>query len=155
MAPDQDVLIACETATYADTDRDGSPANVDCNDNNAAVHPGATDVPGNGIDEDCSGADADVPVVTPPVTPVATGTTAATTAPPVVTPTPTAKLPALDSVILVTYRYAKAYTLFDEIVIRNARAGSTITLKCTGKGCPKKLKPRTVTKDAAAPAAVA
>lgn len=44
-----------------DFDRDGSSALLgggDCDDSNAAIHPGAVDVPGDGIDQDCDGVDA-------------------------------------------------------------------------------------------------
>ena len=43
----------------ADGDRDGAPLAVDCNDRDPAVRPGADDVPGNGVDEDCDGIDRD------------------------------------------------------------------------------------------------
>jgi choline-sulfatase len=43
-----------------DLDRDGSSALLgggDCDDRDAARHPGAVDLPGDGIDQDCDGAD--------------------------------------------------------------------------------------------------
>jgi virginiamycin B lyase len=41
-----------------DRDGDGFNVTVDCDDLSAAIHPGAIDKPGDGIDQDCSGADA-------------------------------------------------------------------------------------------------
>ena len=49
-----------------DRDGDGYAALLgggDCDDSNPLIHPGAKDIPGNGVDEDCSGADAPLPQV--------------------------------------------------------------------------------------------
>jgi len=40
-----------------DADGDGYPTTTDCSDANNTVHPGAPEVPGNGIDDDCAGGD--------------------------------------------------------------------------------------------------
>jgi hypothetical protein len=48
----------CDTSAGADYDEDGFANPEDCNDCSAQINPGAFDEPGNGEDEDCSGADA-------------------------------------------------------------------------------------------------
>ena len=58
-----DGLVDCETsvlsaALVADLDGDGVPKPADCNDANAAIRPGAPEVPDNSLDENCDGADA-------------------------------------------------------------------------------------------------
>ena len=50
-----------------DLDRDGYSAVLgggDCDDHNPAVHPGAVDLPENGVDEDCSGGDLTLEMLT-------------------------------------------------------------------------------------------
>lgn len=41
-----------------DLDADGVTAPADCNDRDARIRPGAVDLPGNGVDENCDGRDA-------------------------------------------------------------------------------------------------
>lgn len=75
------------------TDGDGDGfarafAGGDCDDTNPAIHPGARDVPGNGLDEDCSGRDAEaVELETKPAEPQAA---------------PAVRLPERPNVVLLT-----------------------------------------------------
>ena len=50
--PDGDPGVTC-----TDNDGDGYASDVDCNDSNPAINPGAEDICSDGIDQDCSGKD--------------------------------------------------------------------------------------------------
>ncbi|MBW2989877.1 putative metal-binding motif-containing protein [Candidatus Woesearchaeota archaeon] len=45
-------------AGFLDSDNDGYDEPLDCDDDNATIHPGAFDIPQNGVDEDCNGEDS-------------------------------------------------------------------------------------------------
>lgn len=53
----QDTAIALYGVPVTDDDQDGYPVDVDCDDNDADVHPDAVETPGDGVDSNCDGED--------------------------------------------------------------------------------------------------
>ena len=58
---DGDIDLAdSDCSAYVDSDGDGYAGSIDCNDADSGINPGASEVVGDGIDQDCSGSDLTV-----------------------------------------------------------------------------------------------
>ncbi len=60
---DPAAALAAGVSCTTDHDGDGVALGQDCDDSDPKIHRGATDLPANGVDEDCSGIDAQPPNV--------------------------------------------------------------------------------------------
>jgi hypothetical protein len=116
------------TIAVPDSDGDGFNANIDCNDANASVHPGGTDVPANGVDENCDGADSTAPGGGGGVV-------------------QSARAPEQILVTMAFFASAKkTSTKFTTLQVKNVPLGATVAVTCKGKGCPSGLKGKGFTK---------
>jgi hypothetical protein len=128
------------TITAIDDDGDGHFVPADCDDAAPGVFPGASDVPGNGIDEDCSGSDAPIVIYQPapplPQSPIppAAPTPTLTPAP---TPTPTPAKPKVGFSLQYFMTAGRRSTRFSTLNVKGVPKGATVKVTCTG-GCPRK-----------------
>ena len=96
-------------------DGDGAQRPVDCDDSNPNARPGAFDIPGNAVDEDCVNGPA------PKV------------------------LEVLSASVSYDYHASSKGTKFSRFVVNGLPAGTMVTATCKGKGCPPRFAKRNVT----------
>jgi hypothetical protein len=139
-----------------DLDRDGMPRPGDCNDADPAIHPGAIDVLDDGIDQDCSGADAvdldrdddgfQRPTDCDDGDPLRH---------PGATDTPgdgsdqdcsggDAPYPLLAATVTGFFTVYRDWTVMSDFRVRNVPAGTTVKVSCAGRGCPFERRTRRV-----------
>jgi hypothetical protein len=150
---DFDVAEGCETvhsspALQSDLDGDGVARPADCNDQDPAIHPGAADVPEDGIDQNCDGHDAhitdhdgdgvaaplDCNDANPAIHPGAReiyGNAVDEDCSGVADP-----LQTITSPVQADFQIAKKFTLIRRLSVLGPPPQSTIQVRCHGHDCP-------------------
>jgi hypothetical protein len=162
-ADTNDELIACEGLALSsdlipDADGDGAVKPDDCDDGNPAIRPGVIDVLDNGIDEDCSGADAvnldrdgdgflrptDCDDENPRINPGARDVPGNRVdedckgGP--------APFPLLGSIATGVFDAKDTFSRMLAINIRRPVKGSSLRITCRGAGCPFRTRTRRITR---------
>jgi Putative metal-binding motif len=154
-----DFTYNLDYAENLDVDGDGALRPADCNDSNPTIRPGVKDVP-NGIDDDCDGVvdpDADNdgsarpldcndsnPKIHPGAVEVP-GNRVDENCDGITPPFAT-----LNSRFGVTWGPPSRTTRLTRLMVFDVPAGATITVRCIGRGCPKKSYTKAVAKAAGA-----
>ena len=144
----------CETVTNVDKDGDFSKVGQDCDDNNPSIHPGAPEIPENGIDEDCDGQDAgnfdrdgdgitrpldcddNNPAIRPGVAEIP-GNAIDENCDRVIAPAP-----RITSGVVNKWLAYRRYTMVVRLTVRDAPVGAVAEVRCDGRGCPRGVKRR-------------
>jgi hypothetical protein len=105
----------------ADSDGDGIFTPADCDDANGAIHPGAADAPADGIDQDCSGADAPSPARPQPTQGGSGGGGGAS---------------GFVAALRAKWKLGEAGTAVRRLILTRLPSGAKLRVRCRGAGCP-------------------